>query len=169
MEWSPPRPGRGLSYLLCEGPASGPFLQAGLNEELLVGLLEEHPDELRRPPNFKFDFIQLELAADRLSFDASHAIEMAWFLREGPILRGHDLLRGLVAASDPAEEINVHLLLTKLTGHNFMEIFVRDKRFAGAKSEVGLDPEVHRILETAVREAVPGGPINSFHLLIGLA
>ena len=84
-------------------------------------------------------------------------------------MRGHDLLRGLVAASDPMEEINVHLLLTRLTGHDFLEIFVRDKRFAGVQSEVALDPEVHRILEKAVREAGPGGPINSFHLLIGLA
>ena len=158
-----------LSYLLCEGPAAGPFLQAGLNEELLVGLLEEHPDELRRPPNFKFDFSQLGIEADRFSFDASHAIELAWLLREGPVMCGHDLLRGLVVSSDPMEEFNVHRLLTRLTGYDFLETFVRDKRFAGAQSEVELDPEVHRILDTAVREAALGGPINSVHLLIGLA
>lgn len=158
-----------LSYLLCEGRAAAPFRQAGLTEKLIVDLLEEHPEELRRPPTFTFDFSLLGVEAGRLDFDARLAVELAWTLREGPELRGHDLLRGLVAASNPLQELNVQLLLIKIAGYDFMDTFFHDQHFAPSQSEVQLAEEIPRIFRAAVREAGPGGSIGSFRLLIGLA
>jgi len=157
-----------LSYLLCEGPAARPFLKSGLSEELLVGLMEEHPEELRQPRTFSFDFSQLVMEQSRLGDDVQQTLEIAWILREGAELRGTDLLRGLVATSNPMEEYNVDILLRQISGDDFSTVLATT-RAAEPRARVKLSPEIHRIMDCALREAGPVAVVNNFHLLIGLA
>ena len=157
-----------LSYLLCEGAATQPFLESGLNEELLLALLAEQPEELRQPPTFSFDFSNLVMEQARLSDEAQQTLEIAWILREGADLQGTDLLRGLVATSNPMEERNVQILLKQISGYDFSSV-LGTSRAAEPRARVVLSSEIHRVIDCALREAGPVALVNNIHLLIGLA
>ncbi|MBN9419836.1 MAG: hypothetical protein J0I12_30555 [Candidatus Eremiobacteraeota bacterium] len=157
-----------LSYLLCEGAATQPLIESGLNEKLLLALLTEPPEELREPSALSFDFSQLVMDQARLSDDAQQTLEIAWILREGSDLRGTDLLRGLVATSNPMEKRNVQTLLKGISGDDFSSLLTAS-RAAEPKARVVLSPEIHRIMGCALREAGPVALINNLHLLTGLA
>lgn len=170
-----------LGYLLCGGPACKILTRSGLTRVLIVKVLEgswrrsadsptSSPAEIRRffeTHGLPVDFGDcLGTGLERLNPECRQALKLAWNSRKRPELDGRDLLRGLIANSDPQDSKSVLSLLLSLSPAGKLPVDLIHLELCRKVEIPTLTPDFYRVLAVAFEEP---GPITPHRLLKALA